>query len=33
MSKMNVQDYALMSGAKPVLLNVLSIDDDEIDQN
>jgi len=32
MSKMNVQDYALMSGAKPVLLNVLSIDDDEIDR-
>ena len=32
MSKMQVYDYALRSGAKPILLNVLSIDDYEIDR-
>ncbi|TNJ45925.1 response regulator [Phaeobacter sp. B1627] len=32
MSKVQLPDYALTSGAKPVLLNVLSIDDDEIDR-
>ncbi|NIZ13825.1 response regulator [Phaeobacter sp. HF9A] len=32
MSNTLVHDYALTTGAKPVLLNVLSIDDDEIDR-
>lgn len=32
MSKSNIHDFAVTSQSKPILLNVLSIDDDEIDR-